>query len=73
MNPLMKSMRPQNNMQSLMNIARMLKNGNPEQIAMALKQRNPQFKAFMNSVQGMTPEQYCQEHGIDFGQISSMM
>ena len=73
MNPLMQSMQPQNNMQSLMNIARMLKKGNPEQIAMNLMQKNPQFKAFMDSVQGMTPEQYCREHGIDFGQIAGMM
>ena len=73
MNPLMNSMQPQNNLQSLMNIARMLKSGNPEQIAMNLMQKNPQFKTFMDSVQGKTPEQFCKENGIDFGQISSMM
>lgn len=73
MNPLFQAMNQNSGMQGMASIAQMLKSGNPEQIAMNLMQKNPQFKAFMDSVQGKTPEQYCMEHGIDFNQISGMM
>lgn len=72
MNPLIQSMgtpRPNNPMSSLGNIFRMLKNGNPEQIAMNLMQKNPQFKAFMNANQGKSPEQVAQQYGIDINHI----
>lgn len=69
MNPLFQAMSQGGANQSVANIVRMLKNGNPEQIAMNLMQSNPQFRAFMQSVQGKTPEQFCQEHGGDFKEI----
>lgn len=69
MNPLFQAMSQGSANQSIANIVRMLKNGNPEQIAMNLMQTNPQFRAFMQSVQGKTPEQFCQEHGVDFKEI----
>ena len=56
MNPLFQAMSQGGANQSVANIVRMLKNGNPEQIAMNLMQSNPQFRAFMQSVQGKTPE-----------------
>ena len=69
MNPLMQEMGQPNGMDSLMRIARMLQNGDPEQIAKSLMQNNPQFRAFMQSVQGKTPEQFAQENGIDLGSL----
>ena len=60
---------PQNN---LVNIIQMLKSGNPEQIAMNLMQRNPQFKAFVNANRGKSPEQVAKENGIDLSQFKNM-
>ena len=70
-NPLMQSMRygAGNGMPNISNILRMLKSGNPEQIAMSLMQRNPQFKAFMDANQGKTPEQVAKQYGIDINQF----
>lgn len=77
MNPLMQMMGPQTPRQNggndLMQIARMLKSGNPEQIAQNLMQRNPEFRRFVESNRGKTPEQVARENGIDFGQIAGMM
>ena len=76
MNPLMKNFQAQPQVHTgpnLMNIVGMLKNGNPEQIAMSLMQRNPQFAAFIRQNQGKSPEQVARERGIDFGQIMQML
>lgn len=72
MNPLIQSIgnsQFNNPMSSLGNIFQMLKNGNPEQIAMNLMQKNPQFKAFIDANQGKSPEQVAQQYGIDINQI----
>ena len=61
---------PQNN---LVNIIQMLKSGNPEQIAMNLMQRNPQFKAFVDANRGKSPEQVAKENGIDLSQFKGMI
>lgn len=61
---------PQNN---LVNIIQMLKSGNPEQIAMNLMQRNPQFKAFVDANRGKSPEQVAKENGIDLSQFKNMV
>ena len=74
MNPLIQSMgtsRPNNPMSGLGNIFQMLKNGSPEQIAVNLMQKNPQFKAFIDANQGKSPEQIAQQYGIDINQIIS--
>ena len=64
----------QNNpMQMLQGIASMMKRNDPQKVAMNLMQRNPQFAQFMQSVKGKTPEQFAQEHGIDFKQIMGML
>lgn len=73
MNPLMQSMGQPNGMVSLVDIARMLKSGDPRQIAMNLMQRNPQFRQFIQANQGKTPEQVAKENGVDFSQIMGMM
>lgn len=41
-----------NSMARLMNIALMVRNGNPEQIAKSLMQQNPQFRKFVESNRG---------------------
>lgn len=77
MNPLMNMMGGSSmggaDMTQIMNIMKMLKSGNPEQIGKNLMQKNPQFRAFMEQNHGKTPEQAAKELGIDFGQISSLM
>lgn len=80
MNPLANAMgaisaaKPTSNgMGRLMNIARMVKNGNPEQIAQSLMQQNPQFRQFVEANRGKSPEQVARENGIDFNQIKSML
>lgn len=73
-NPLMSLMggapAPANNpMASLGNIMQMLRSGNPEQIAQALMQQNPQFRAFMQANQGKRPEDVAKEHGVDLSAL----
>lgn len=77
MNPLMQAMQGANPMNGKMgqvaNVIKMLRSGNPEQIARNMMMQNPQFKAFMDANQGKSPEQVAREHGIDFNQIMGMM
>lgn len=76
MNPLLQAMRRPaggGNGNNIAGLAQMLRSGNPQQIAMSMMQSNPQFRVFMQSVQGKSPQQFCQERGLDFGQISSLM
>lgn len=72
-NPLMQMMpgatAAPNGMASLGNIVRMLRSGNPEQIAHQLMQQNPQFRAFVQANQGKSPDQVARENGLDLGQI----
>ena len=77
MNPLMMAMQgannPINKMRQVANLMKMLRSGNPEQIAQQMMQINPQFRQFMEANMGKTPEQVAQEHGIDLNQFKSMM
>lgn len=77
MNPLMMAMRgansPISNMGQVANLVRMLKSGNPDQIAQQMMQKNPQFRQFVEANKGKTPEQVAQEHGLDLSQLKSMM
>lgn len=72
-NPLMQMMSgassAPNGMASLGNIVRMLRSGNPEQIAQQLMQQNPQFRAFVQANQGKSPDQVARENSVDLGQI----
>lgn len=74
MNPLMMAMqganaRPANNTGEIGNIVKMLRSGNPEQIAMNLMQKNPQFRQFIEQNKGKTPEQVARENGIDLSKV----
>lgn len=73
MNPLFQAMNDNNKMAQVANIMRMLKSGNPEQIAQQMMQNNPQFRQFVEQNKGKTPEQVAREYGVDLNQIKSMM
>ena len=77
MNPLMMAMQgansPMNKMGQVANLMKMLRSGNPDQIAQQMMQSNPQFRQFVEANRGKTPEQVAREHGIDLNQIKSMM
>lgn len=77
MNPLMMAMQgannPMNKMGQVANLMKMLRTGNPDQIAQQMMQNNPQFRQFVEANRGKTPEQVAREHGIDLNQIKSMM
>ena len=77
MNPLMMAMQgansPMNRMGQVANLMKMLRSGNPEQIAQQMMQNNPQFRQFVEANRGKTPEQVAREHGIDLSQFKSMM
>ena len=77
MNPLMVAMQgannPMNKMRQVANLMKMLRNGNPDQIAQQMMQSNPQFRQFVEQNKGKTPEQVAQEHGIDLNQFKGMM
>lgn len=74
MNPLMMAMNGSNNkMAQAMQVMKMLRSGNPEQIAQQMMQSNPQFRQFVEANKGKTPEQVAREYGVDLNQIKSMM
>ena len=74
MNPLMMAMQGGNNkMAQVMQVMKMLRSGNPDQIAQQMMQNNPQFRQFVEENKGKTPEQVAQEHGFDLSQLKSMM
>ena len=74
MNPLFQAMNGGNNkMAQVANVMRMLKSGNPEQIAQQMMQSNPQFRRFMERNKGKSPEQVARENGIDLSQFKGMM
>lgn len=74
MNPLMVAMNMGNGMNNgLVNIVRLLKSGNPEQIAQQMMQQNPKFKQFIESNKGKTPEQVAKENGVDLSQFYSLL
>ena len=69
MNPLTDSINNVSNSEKIKNVIKMLRSGNPEQIAQNLMAQNPQFRSFMQQNQGKSPEQVAKEHGIDISQI----
>ena len=74
MNPLFQAMSGGNNkMAQAMQVIKMLRSGNPEQIARQMMQNNPQFRQFVEANKGKTPEQVAQEYGVDLNQFKSMM
>lgn len=62
-----------NPMQVVQQLSAFMNGKNPQQVAMNMIQQNPKFAEFMKSVQGKTPEQFAQEHGVNISQIMGMM
>lgn len=77
MNPLMMAMQgansPMNKMGQVANVLKMLRSGNPEQIAQQMMQSNPQFRQFVEANKGKTPEQVAREYGVDLNQLKNMI
>ena len=74
MNPLMNAMNMGNGMNNgLVNIMRLLKSGNPEQIAQQMMQQNPKFREFIESNKGKSPEQVAQEYGLNLNEIMGQL
>ena len=73
MNPLMADMNTTNKSYGLSNIMRLLKSGNPEQIAQQMMQQNPKFREFIESNKGKSPEQVAQEYGLNLNEIMGQL
>lgn len=77
MNPLMMAMQgansPASKMGQIANVMKMLRSGNPDQIAHQMMQSNPQFRHFVEQNKGKTPEQVAREYGVDIDQLKQMM
>lgn len=70
MNPLMMAMQGGNNkMAQVMQVMKMLRSGNPDQIAQQMMQNNPQFRQFVEANKGKTPEQVAKEYGINLNAV----
>lgn len=52
---------------------RQMLNSNPEQLFESMLRDNQQFKAFVDSNRGKTPEQIAKDYGIDFNQVKSFL
>lgn len=48
-------------------------NGNPSALIAYLDRTDPVFSGFLRSVQGKTPQQAFQEHGLDFSRFSELL
>lgn len=76
MNPLFQAMnsgapaaRPANPLGNVQNLVRMLRSGNPQQMAENLLRQNPQFRQFMEENKGKDPMQVAREHGLDLSRF----
>lgn len=69
MNPLNTITSNLGNIGAMANMFKSLKSGNVDAMAQALMQQNPQFKQFVDSMQGKNPEQIfneqCKKQGIN--------
>lgn len=72
MNPLMQAMTGGRHNQA-MDMLRMLKSGNPQQMFQSMVQNNPQFRQFVEANKGKTPQQVARENGIDLNQFKGLM
>lgn len=74
MNPLMMAMQGGNSkMAQVMQVMKMLRSGNPDQIAQQMMQSNPQFRQFVEQNKGKTPEQVAREYGVDLNQLKGII
>lgn len=66
-----------NNVSGLVNQVQQIKGilgaNNPEQVALNLMQRNPQFSQFVNQCKGKSVDEICSMYGLDASQIKSAL
>ena len=68
MNPIVSMLNNSNNqnlLSQINSIKNMLTGKNPDEYFNELMQKNPQFRQFVESNRGKTPEQIASENGID--------
>ena len=72
MNPIIQAIsgRSNNGILDKINGINQMINGNPEAVYQQMMQSNPQFRQFVESNQGKSPEQIAQENGIDFNLLN---
>ncbi len=65
---------PQNNaFQQIAQLKNMLRGQNPAVVMQNFARMNPQFAQFMQQYGHMSPQQICQQFGLDFGQVQQMI
>ena len=60
-------------MGQLKQMVNMIRGQDPQQVAMLMAQRNPQFAAFLQQNKGKTPEQIASENGIDMDLVRELL
>lgn len=73
MNPLAQMMGRQSGMGDIMKIMSMVRGKDPNAVMGMLAQKNPQFRQFMESCKGKTPEQVAQEYGVDLSAVKQFL
>ena len=73
MNPLAQMMGQQSGMGDLMKIMNMVRGKDPNAVMGMLAQKNPQFRQFMESCRGKTPEQVAKEYGVDLSAVRQFL
>lgn len=66
---LFRRSQPQSQVQQL----KQLTQGNPQGLYNRLMGTNPQFRDFVQSNAGKTPQQIAQEHGIPWGDVENLL
>ena len=66
---LFRRSQPQSQVQQLKQLAQ----GNPQGLYNRLMSTNPQFRDFVQSNAGKTPQQIAQEHGIPWGDVENLL
>ena len=68
---------PQNNPMAMMGqlkqMVGMLRGQDPNQVALQMAQRNPQFAAFLQQNRGKSPEQIAADYGVDMNLVRELM
>ena len=64
---------PQASLAERMSLIKGMAKGDANWLISYLMQINPDFRSFMGTVQGKTPQQAFQEHGLDFSQFSGLL
>lgn len=64
---------PMSGMIQLKNALSAIKSGNADALAQQMLSQNPQFRQFMESTKGKTPDQIAQQYGISMNDVRSIL